>query len=397
MRPYLLASVLSGLVLAGSADDPPKKPDKERIAELLLQLGDRKFARREAATRALAAIGEPAWYPLHKLARTTPDLEVRSRAQRLVRDIGARVFVQVRRFGGGPGGYWLNRVAFTRDGRRAIATGGGVILFDLANGKELARTLELSFARPGLALTRDGRHFLTSHQHDWLVRLGDVKAFKEVRSFRGHAGGVFGVALSRDDARAASASEDGTVRLWDVQSGKELRLFRAAGRARCVAFSPDGRHVLSGHYGPGSDNLIRLWDAEGGKEVRQFRGHTSDVTAVRFLPDGRTLLSASGDGTIRLWDVRTGKELRRMDHKSAVNDAALAPDGRRALSAGVGDRIVRLWDLTDGSELYHFTGHQGAVLSVAFSPDGRHALSSDANCTICLWQLPAPEGGAPRP
>ena len=389
MRPCLLASLLAGLILCAAvpvpAGDLPKKPDRERIAALLVQLGDRKFARREAATKALAAIGEPAWYPLHKLAHTGPDLEVRSRTNRLVRAIGQRLFVELRRFGGAQGGYWLNRVAFTPDGRRAIATGGGVILYDLENGKELARTLELQFVRPGLAVTRDGRHFLTSHQHDWLVRVGDVKSFQEIRSFRGHTGGVHGVALSRDDARAASASDDGTVRLWDVKTGKELHLFRAAGRGRCVAFSRDGRLLVSGHYGPGSDNLVRLWDAEQGKEVRAFKGHTGDVTAVAFLPDGRALLSASSDGTLRLWDVRTGKERRRMEHKGGVNDAAVAPDGRRALSAGFGDRTVRLWDLTDASELYPFRGHAGAVLGVAFSPDGRRALSGNWDETVRLW------------
>ena len=394
MRPCLLGLFTVGLFLAPAAGFPQgnagTKADPDRIAALILQLGSRKYATREAATRELRAIGEPAWYPLRKAAAASPDEEARRRAKQLAQEIAQRLFVEVRRFGD-QGGYWLNRVAFTPDGRRAVATGGAVIVYDLASGKELFRTLELSFARPGLAISRDGRYFLTSHQNDWLVRLGDLKSGKEIRQFRGHAGGVLGVALSAEGTRAASAGDDNTVRVWDVSSGKELRLFRAAGRARCVAFAPDGRHILSGHQWIGSNNLVRLWDTEGGKEVRHFAGHTSDVTAVAFLPDSRSVLSASMDGTLRLWDVKSGKELRRLVHKGGVNDAKISPDGRRALSAGFGDRTVRLWDLTDGAELLHFDGHQGAVLGVAFSADGRQALSCDSQYTVRLWRLPAPE------
>jgi WD40 repeat protein len=391
MNPWACVWAVAYLTLAGAVANPQAgKADPERIQILIRQLGDLKYAKREAASRELEAIGEPAWYPLRKAALASPDRETRRRATQLAQAIARRRFVEVRRFGAG-GGYWLNRVAFTPDGRQAIATGGAVIIYDLENGKELTRVLELSFARPGLAVSRDGRYFLTSHQNDRVVRLGEIKSGREVRQFVGHKAGVFGVALSADGARAVSGSDDGTVRVWDVQTGRQLRSFRAPGKARCVNYAADGRHVASGFSGSGSGNLVRLWDAEEDKAGRILRGHGNDVTAVAFLPDGRSLLSASMDGTLRLWDVESGKELRRMEHRGGVYDAALSPDGRRALSAGFGDRTVRLWDLTDGGELHSFAGHLGTVLGVAFSPDGRRALSSDSQNTVRLWRLPPPE------
>jgi WD40 repeat protein len=177
-----------------------------------------------------------------------------------------------------------------------------------------------------------------------------------------------------------------------VLAGRQNQLFRGpVAQASCVAFSPDGRRLLSGHFGPGSGNRIVLWDAAAG-EVRRFTGHSGVVTAVAFLPDGRSFLSASGDDTIRQWDVKMGKELRRMEHKEAVNDVAISPDGGRALSAGFSDHKVRIWDLSDGGLLYTLKVHRGAVLGVAFSADGRQALSCDSEYTIRLWRLPALEG-----
>lgn len=386
MRLLLLAFAAFGLFIFSPTSRAIDGPAE--IKKLIEQLGsDDGDQRREAAER-LQEIGEPALEGLRAAAKGHADPDVRLRAGLLVRAIETGPFGEVKTFGTGTDGYWLNRVAFTADGKGALATGGGVIRYDLGSGKEVYRVLEVQFGRNGLALSRDRTLFLTGHQHDKLVRLGEVKTGKVLRSFEGHTAGVHAVALSPAGDRAVSGGDDGTLRLWDVKSGKEIRQFKGiTDRVFSAAFAPDGRYVASGHFGPGSKFLVRLWDVDSGKEVRAFKGHTADVTALSFLPDGHSLLSASLDGTLRLWEVDSGKELRTMKHEGGVRDVAVSPDGKRALSAGWGDKMVCLWDLTTGRELHRFEGHQTRVLGVAISPDGRQGLSSDANHTIRLWRL----------
>jgi WD40 repeat protein len=55
-----------------------------------------------------------------------------------------------------------------------------------------------------------------------------------------------------------------------------------------VAFSPDGRLVLTGS----EDRTAKLWDIETGEELRTFAGHTKEITSVAFSPDGREVLTA---------------------------------------------------------------------------------------------------------
>ncbi|MBI3813946.1 MAG: hypothetical protein HY279_05700 [Nitrospinae bacterium] len=57
-------------------------------------------------------------------------------------------------------------------------------------------------------------------------------------------------------------------------------------RVFSVAFSPDGKYVLSG----GDDKTVRLWDAAAGKEIKIFIGHSSGVCSAAFSPDGKYAL-----------------------------------------------------------------------------------------------------------
>ena len=65
---------------------------------------------------------------------------------------------------------------------------------------------------------------------------------------------------------------------------------------------------------------MRLWDVDSGQEVRRFEGHTGQVLAVAFSPDGRLLafagynpydLDGKAPGPVEVWDVRSGQRRRQ--------------------------------------------------------------------------------------
>jgi WD40 repeat protein len=114
-----------------------------------------------------------------------------------------------------------------------------------------------------------------------------------------------------------------------------------------------------------------------------LKGHQDRVRSVAYSPDGRLLVSGSNDKTIRLWDLATGKELAAgRGHKRNVYSVAFSRDGR-TVASGSGDKSIRLWDATATGTIESarmvLQGHSWAVNSLAFSDDGETLVSGSGN------------------
>src|SRR5437868_2906343 len=85
----------------------------------------------------------------------------------------------------------------------------------------------------------------------------------------------------------------------------EKTLENTKGQVHCLAFSPDGMLLASGHGG----GTLMLWSVATGKEVAMLAGHTGQVNSLAFSPDGKVLASGSFDQTIKLWNLTDRKEI----------------------------------------------------------------------------------------
>ena len=110
--------------------------------------------------------------------------------------------------------------------------------------------------------------------------------------------------LAMDARGQALASSDGTgITLWTVSPVKRAeRSFAMPGaRVTSVALSPDAKVIAAG-LGNGA---LRLWSVETGRVLADLTGghDTTPIDALRFSPDGRTLVSGGGDHKVVVWSL----------------------------------------------------------------------------------------------
>jgi WD40 repeat protein len=234
-----------------------------------------------------------------------------------------------------------------------------------------------------VACSPDARR-LASAGDDGIIRLWDVATGQEVQKLLGHQGKVYSIVFSNQGRQIASLGQDQTARIWDLGAGRDHFTFPAKAReaTNVVAFSHDGRRLAV----PTDDQHVTIWDTGTGKELNGLQGGLERLWCLAYSPDGARLAGVDNRGLVRIWDAEKGNELLSLRSSEPLLKVAFSPDGRRLATAGA-STTIRVWDAKTGLEILTLAGHNAWVRSIAFSPDGRQLASASDDRTAKLWEL----------
>jgi len=208
----------------------------------------------------------------------------------------------------------------------------------------------------------------------------------------------------------AAGAEDGSVRVWELPKklpagvGKDFdiasqpawpahRLTGSGAPVIDVAFSPDGKRLLS----VTGDGIAWVWDPATYQQAGRVTLAGAPLLDSDWSADRSLLATLGSDGLIRVWDLASGQQIQGFDAPTGTV-IAVDQEGTRVASAD-GPNIL-IWDIKTGTQFKKlegyledpedansWVGHTKAVSVLAFGPDGDLLASGGADADLNYWNV----------
>jgi WD40 repeat protein len=259
-----------------------------------------------------------------------------------------------------------------------------------------------------LAASRDGS-WLASGDHQGLIRLWSTTSragLENARVLDGHWGRITQLSFTGDNRWLISGSTDSTVHLWKVGAADgnnaPLRLKNKQGRFASLAASDDGRWLaIAGAGHVTNDVFVRLWDLRAEDVLSSFIDlptYQGQLCSLAVSRNGDWIATGNEDGAVRLWRISnltrtvTATDLRM--HKEPVRALRFAPDGKSLITAagsGGGKGAVQSWslDAADASADAVLASDAKGVEQFAMTSDGRWLFTTSDEPALRVRDLTA--------
>jgi serine/threonine protein kinase/WD40 repeat protein len=257
-------------------------------------------------------------------------------------------------------------VCFGSDGKFALTgtEGGKVTLWDVAKGRPVAPPFLHAGPIRALAFAPDGKSFAAaSDAKDKAteLRIWSLETNQPVGEPLRQPGRIAEISFEADCTAIRTCDAQNFCRRWEVTTGQPRASSSGPSAAKLLA--DNGKSVVW----LADDRTLRLSNGQPSSSISLLRLRPGEVKAAAFTPDGRLLLTGTGDG-LRLWDAATGKRIGPVLPIAEIRGVAWSPAGRHFVAWN--DSEAHFWSLPDLDSAEDMSRWLQTNLGLERTPDG---------------------------
>ena len=184
---------------------------------------------------------------------------------------------------------------------------------------------------------------LSANTGENTIKIWDTIKGINIVCLEGHNSDVNTVKWSNDSQLFASCGLDKTIRFWDIRDYKSFNILSTIQYADIndiSIFSKGNNTIIAvGH----NDGLVTIWDYSKQSVIKEIYEHNEEVRSVAFSPDGKYLLSGSFDSTIKIYDINNHFcNIGKLEHGDKVVSCKWHPEIPLIVSTSA-DKTARVW------------------------------------------------------
>jgi WD40 repeat protein len=197
---------------------------------------------------------------------------------------------------------------------------------------------------------------------------------------------VSAVCFSQDGARFAAAFDDGVVKLYLSETGEfVLKLGPHNAAVNSLQFAPNGKFVVSAS----GDCTTKFWSVGVQDTDDAYTGHKNTrVLHLAYSVEGAEVASAALNGSIFLWSAKRGTEMAAFEgHSDEITGIVISSKDQTIITQCAIDGTIRRWSTLSGSELREKRTTSIFVCSFAQSVSGDYIVSGGFDGSLSVWRV----------
>jgi len=209
---------------------------------------------------------------------------------------------------------------------------------------------------------------------------GQDQIIKEVFKLSGHTGGIASLAFSPDGRYLVSGSQDESLKIWDLSTKKEIETIHKFGSTHTsLAFSPQNGFLAVGFY-----EILRIYKPQSWKKVTQKTLFPAFVESIAISPDGKQLIASSWkDKSLLTMDFPALSNIKELKENNWTDAISFSKDGQLFVT-GSHANSIKIWEAASGSLINQFQNHKDWIYGCSFFDKNSKIVSAGLDSQIVI-------------